>query len=97
MKKSLLFTVACATLLMLGSTTASSSAAPRSSSTLSAFRSALAAVTAYNATITVFEQKGVKIQNVIFKYTFRKPSTVTVDVVGGTNDGVSLLWTGGKR
>jgi outer membrane lipoprotein-sorting protein len=96
MKKSLLFTVACATLLMLGSTTASSSAAPRSSSTLSAFRSALAAVTAYNATITVFEQKGVKIQNVIFKYTFRKPSTVTVDVVGGTNDGVSLLWTGGK-
>jgi hypothetical protein len=31
----------------------------------------------------------------VFKYTFRKPSIVTVDIVGGPNNGVSLLWTGG--
>ena len=57
--------------------------------------SAWTGVTAYNATITVFEQKGLAIQNLVFKYTFRKPTTVTVDVVGGTNNGVSLLWKGG--
>ncbi len=62
---------------------------------LGAFKSAWAPVAAYSATITVFEQKGAEVQTTIFKYTFRKPSTVTVDVVGGPNNGVSLLWTGG--
>jgi len=82
--------------LLTPATGAAPSAAPfHSSPALSAFRSAWAAVTAYNATITVFEQKGSKVQTVVFKYTFRKPSTVTVDVVGGPNNGVSLLWAGG--
>jgi hypothetical protein len=31
----------------------------------------------------------------VFKYTFRKPSTVTVDIIGGPKNGDSLLWTGG--
>jgi outer membrane lipoprotein-sorting protein len=89
MKRSLGLAVACASLLILG-------AAPsRASSALSAFTSAWTAVTAYSATITVFEEKGVQVQNVIFRYTFRRPSTVTVDVVGGPNNGASLLWTGG--
>jgi hypothetical protein len=95
MKKSLVLAVACASLLMLGGGTAFSAAPSRSSSALSAFTSAWAAVTAYSATITVFEQKGIKVQNVIFRYTFRKPSTVTVDVIGGPNNGASLRWTGG--
>lgn len=87
--------VVCAIFLILDGEAALSAAPARSSSALSAFSSAWAAVTAYNATVTVFEQKGVAVQNVIFKYTFRKPSTVTVDVIGGPNNGVSLLWTGG--
>jgi hypothetical protein len=87
--------IACASLVLLGGRTAfSAPAAPPSA--LSAFSRALAAVTAYNTTITVFEQKGSAVQNVVFRYTFRKPSTVTVDVVGGPNNGVSLLWTGGS-
>jgi hypothetical protein len=94
MKKSLV-AAACASLLVLGAGPASSAAPSRSSPALSAFGSAVASVTAYSTTITVFEQKGVKVQNVIFKYTFRAPSTVTVDVVAGPNSGVSLLWTGG--
>jgi hypothetical protein len=79
---------------MLGGGTAFSAAAPPSPA-LGAFSSALVGVTAYNATITVFEQTGVKVQNMVFKYTFRQPSTVTTDVVGGPNNGVSMLWTGG--
>jgi outer membrane lipoprotein-sorting protein len=95
LKKSFILAVACASLLILGGGTAFSATPSRSSSALSAFSSAWARVTAYNATIKVFEKKGVTVQNVIFKYTFRKPSIVTVDVVAGSNNGVSLLWTGG--
>jgi hypothetical protein len=85
---------AFAVLLIVAFGTASSAAAS-STPALAAFTKAWATVTAYNTTITVFEQKGVAVQNVIFKYTFRKPTTVTVDVVGGPNNGVSILWKGG--
>jgi len=95
MKRSLVLGVACASLLILASRVPLSATASRSPSALSAFRNAWAAVTAYNATITIFEQKGANVQNVVFKYTFRKPLTVTVDVVGGPNNGVSLQWSGG--
>jgi hypothetical protein len=75
---------------------AQSAPAPsRGSSVLDAFRSAWPAVKAYSTTVTVFEQKGAQVQNVVFKYTFRKPSTVTIDVVEGWNSGVTVLWTGG--
>lgn len=92
--KSRMFGLAFAALVTLGSGAPLSAAAPASPA-LTAFRTAWAPVTAYNATITVFEQQGTAVQNVIFKYTFRKPSTVTVDVIGGPNNGVSVLWTGG--
>jgi hypothetical protein len=55
----------------------------------------LAPVTAYSATISIFEEKGGSAGTTVSKYTFRKPSTVTVDIVGGPNDGASLLWKGG--
>jgi len=95
MKRFLALAVACTSFWVMGGGAAFSAGPSGSPSALSAFKSAWAAVTAYNATITVFEQEGLTVQNVIFKYTFRKPSTVTVDVVGGPNNGVSLLWTGG--
>jgi len=94
-KKSLVLAVASASLAILGGGTAFSAASPHSSSTLDAFDTVLSTVTAYNATISIFEQKGVRVQNIVFKYTFRRPSTVTTDVVGGPNNGVSMLWTGG--
>jgi outer membrane lipoprotein-sorting protein len=95
MKKSLVLAAACSSLLILGGGTASSAVVPQSSPALSALSGALGSVTAYSATITVFEQSGIKVQNMIFKYTYRRPSTVTTDVVGGPNNGVSMLWTGG--
>jgi outer membrane lipoprotein-sorting protein len=98
MKKSLILAVVCANLLATGCGSTLSAVPSRSSSALSAFKSAWAAVTAYSATITVSERKNAKVQNMVtkvFKYTFRRPSTVTVDVVGGPKSGVSLLWTGG--
>jgi hypothetical protein len=62
---------------------------------MDAFGSAWTEVSAYSATMTTFEQNGARVQNMVFKYTFRKPSIVTVDIVGGPNNGVSLQWTGG--
>jgi hypothetical protein len=62
---------------------------------LDAFARAWAAMTAYNATVTVFEQKDTQVQNVVFNYAFRKPSNVIVHVASGTNAGVTLAWGGG--
>jgi hypothetical protein len=62
---------------------------------LDAFARAWAAVTAYTATVTVFEQKDAQVQNVVFNYTFRKPASVTVHVASGPNAGVTLVWDGG--
>ncbi len=94
MKRSLVLAVACATLLIVGGGTAFS-AVPSGTPALTALSAALANVTAYSATITIFEVSGAKVQNMVFKYTFRRPSTVTTDVIGGPNNGVSMLWTGG--
>ena len=82
-------------LAFIGNATASAAPPVRASAALNAFSAAWTTVTAYNATTTVFEQKGIAVQTMIFKYTFRKPTTVTVDIVGGPNNGVSLLWKGG--
>jgi outer membrane lipoprotein-sorting protein len=62
---------------------------------LAAFASGWAHVTAYKATVTVFEQNGENVQNVVLDYTFRKPSNVTVHVAAGPNAGVTLSWGGG--
>ncbi len=62
---------------------------------IAAFARAWAGVIGYSATVTIFEQKGTQTQNVVFDYTFRKPSNVTVHVVAGQNAGVTLTWDGG--
>jgi hypothetical protein len=67
----------------------------RSSSLLNACARAWSGTTGYTATVTVFEQKDNRVQNVRFNYSFRKPSNVTVDVLAGTNAGVTLVWDGG--
>jgi outer membrane lipoprotein-sorting protein len=95
MKRLLVLAAVCASLVTPSGGIAAPGTPARSSAALRAFTSAWDTVTAYSATITIFEQEGVKVQNVVFRYTFRKPSTVTVDVIGGPNNGVSLLWTGG--
>jgi hypothetical protein len=62
---------------------------------IAAFARAWAGVTGYSATVTIFDQKGTQTQNVVFDYTFRKPSNVTVHVLAGQNAGVTLTWNGG--
>ena len=62
---------------------------------VAAFASAWASVTGYSARVTIFDQKGAQSQNLVFDYTFRKPSDVTVDVLAGPNAGVTLTWNGG--
>jgi hypothetical protein len=60
-----------------------------------AFEHAWTVVAAYTATITVFERSGTKTQNWVMDYTFRKPSSVTVHVIKGSNAGATLVWSGG--
>jgi outer membrane lipoprotein-sorting protein len=62
---------------------------------LEAFASAWTSVTAYRAKVSVFDQKGTDAQNIAFNYTFRKPSSFTVNVIEGPNAGVTLTWDGG--
>jgi hypothetical protein len=61
----------------------------------SAFEYAWASITAYDTRITIFEQKGAKVLNTIFDYTFRKPASATVYYPQGENAGVTLVWGGG--
>jgi len=63
---------------------------------LNAFAQALAGVTKYSATITIFDQKDSQTQNVTFDYAFSQPSNVTVHVVSGPNTGITLDWNGGS-
>ena len=48
---------------------------------LDAFARALAGVTKYSATVSIFDQKDTQTQNVVFDYTFVNPSNVTVHVI----------------
>jgi hypothetical protein len=62
---------------------------------LEAFARAWDGVTAYRAKVSVFAVKGAAVQNVVFNYTFRKPSSFVVRVIEGPNAGVTLTWDGG--
>jgi hypothetical protein len=62
---------------------------------ITAFARAWAGTTGYSATVTIFDQKGTHTQNLVFDYSFRKPSNVIVYVIAGPNAGVTLTWNGG--
>ncbi len=72
--------------------TATSGAASRE---LDAFARALAGVSRYSATVSIYDRKGAQSQNVVFDYAFSKPSNVTVHVITGPNTGIRLDWNGG--
>ncbi len=61
-----------------------------------AFERAWTNITAYSATVTFFERKGTEVQNAVFDYTFRKPSSATVRYHNGPNAGVTAVWGGGN-
>lgn len=63
---------------------------------LDAFARALAGVTKYSATVTIFDQRDSQTQNVTFDYAFSQPSNVTVHVTSGPNTGITLDWNGGS-
>ena len=63
-------------------------------SALVAFDHAWKGVTAYSATITIFEQKGSQTQDMTFDYRFSKPSNLAIRVVAGANKGATLVWDG---
>ncbi len=85
----------CAILPLLGVMTTPSATPSAPPAAWSAFEYAWGSITGYSTTIAVFEQKGAQVQNVVFEYTFHKPSSATVQVVKGPNAGVTLEWNGG--
>jgi outer membrane lipoprotein-sorting protein len=60
-----------------------------------AFEKAWANITAYSATVAIFEREGLQVQSSVLDYTFRKPSSATVHFVAGQNVGVTVAWSGG--
>src|SRR5579872_6319322 len=60
-----------------------------------AFEHAWANVTAYSATVAVFEREGTQVSSTVLDYTFRKPSSATVHFDAGPNAGVTVVWNGG--
>ena len=87
--------VTCVAILVLGSGSAPIAGA-KEPPALMAFDQAWRGVTAYSATISVFEQKGTECQNMTFDYHFNKPSNLALRVVAGANKGATLSWDGGK-
>jgi len=87
--------VTCVAILVLGAGSAPTAHA-KEPSALVAFDHAWKGVTAYSATITIFEQKGSQKQNMTFDYRFSKPSNLAIRVVAGANKGATLAWGGGS-
>ena len=94
MPKFALLPAACAALLIFASTPA-----PAADRTLppawTSFARTWSGIAGYSATVTVFEQKGERSQNMVFDYSYHKPSNATVRIVQGSNAGVTLVWNGG--
>ncbi len=92
-----ILTAVITTLGMTGalSSRATAQAPPDAPPALEAFAHAWTSVTGYTANVSVFAQRGAQVQNIVFTYTFRKPSSFTVHVVKGPNAGVTLVWNGG--
>jgi hypothetical protein len=75
-----------------------SSSSPTSSAVPAAwvaFEHAWTNITAYTATVTMFERKDTQAQNSVFDYTFHKPASATVHYNQGENAGVTIVWSGG--
>jgi len=69
---------------------------PKTPTALVAFAHAWRTLKSYNATLTIFEREGAQTQNMVFDYSFTKPSSVTTRVVEGANKGARLAWDGGS-
>jgi hypothetical protein len=91
------FVLLSAALLSSAPATALAAPATRAASAqLDTFADAWSHINAYSATISVFERQGDKTQNMVFDYTFRKPSDATLHARSGPNAGATLHWQGGN-
>jgi outer membrane lipoprotein-sorting protein len=61
-----------------------------------AFEKTWAGISAYTATVAIFEREGAQVQSSVLDYTFSKPSSATVHFVAGQNAGVTVIWSGGS-
>jgi outer membrane lipoprotein-sorting protein len=61
----------------------------------SAFEQTWANVSAYSATVAIFEREDAQVESSVLDYTFRKPASATVHFVAGKNSGATVVWAGG--
>ncbi len=61
-----------------------------------AFEFAWTDISAYRATVSIFERKGARTQREVVDYTFSKPANATMHIVEGPNAGATLTWNGGS-
>lgn len=85
----------CVMVLLLG-TLPTPSQAQSVPTVWGAFEQSWAKITAYSATVAIFERQGTQVQSSVLDYTFRKPSSATVHFVAGQNIGVTVVWSGGN-
>jgi outer membrane lipoprotein-sorting protein len=85
----------CATVLLLGMMPAPLRA-QTTPAAWTAFEKTWAGISAYSATVAIFEREATQVQSSVLDYTFSKPSSATVHFVAGQNVGVTVIWGGGS-
>jgi len=81
----------CGSLLFAGQVAQAQTAIPA----WTAFEQLWSTITAYTATVAIFEREGAQVQSSVLDYTFRKPTSATVHFLAGKNTGVTVAWSGG--
>lgn len=83
-----------AALVLAVAATASASAQTQPPA-LTAATAAYAKISGYHTTAHVYQVKGTETQNSVYDYTFAKPTSVSMNIVSGPNNGATVTWTGG--
>ncbi len=85
----------CAAIVALSTSAVPVRAQVVDSTAWAAFEDTWANAKGYSATVTIFENSGAQVQNMVFDYTFHKPASATVHYDKGPNAGVTIVWNGG--
>jgi outer membrane lipoprotein-sorting protein len=84
-------------LLLLAISTGATAIAPAQTqpAPLVAAVAAYEKIAGYRTTAHLYQVQGTASQNSVFDYTFAKPSSISMTVVSGQNQGTTVKWTGG--
>lgn len=84
-----------ATLLLLAVAATASAPAQTQPPALAAAAAAYAKIAGYKTTAHVYQVKGTQTQNSVYDYTYTKPTSISMYIVSGPNNGATVTWSGG--